>query len=66
MTGVTVSIEWLLGVLIAFTAGSYIFTWWIYKAAVRGRVALWDAIAEIKTNDIKHIEVRLRKLEVNK
>ncbi len=62
-TGVTLSMEWLLGVLIAFTAGSYIFTWWIYKASVKGRAMLWDEIADVRSNDIKHMEERLRDLE---
>ena len=67
MTGVTVSIEWLLGVLIAFTACSYVFTWWSYKASVKGRAMLWDAVADIRTNDIKHLEERLGKIErINK
>ena len=63
MTGVTISIEWLLGVLIAFTAGSYVFTWWIYKASVKGRALLWDEVTSIRKNDINHLDERLRILE---
>ena len=62
-TGVVLSIEWLLGVLIAFTAGSYVFTWWIHRSSVKGRAMLWEAISDVRLNDIKHIEGRLRNLE---
>ncbi len=60
---VTLPLWWILGIMIAGIAGSYTFTWVIFNKWRDGNHKLWDALAELKDNEIKHIEERLNALE---
>jgi len=62
-TPITLSIEWLLGILIAAIGGSYIFTWKTFKLWREGNAKLWETVTRIETNHLTKIEARLNKLE---
>lgn len=50
-------LDLLYGLVITLVLGSYLFTW-------RMCSAIWKAIEKIWSNDLKHIEARLDKLEM--
>ena len=60
---VTLPLWWVLGIIIGGVAGSYAFTWVVFNKWREGNAKLWEAITEIKDNEIKHIEERLNALE---
>lgn len=53
----------ILGALFTLIGGSYIFSWKVLSDAKKGRADLWEAVKELKTNDIKHLEERITKVE---
>lgn len=46
----------ILGALFTLIGGSYIYTW-------KGNAKVWEAINDLKTNDIKHLEERVTEIE---
>ncbi|KKL66702.1 hypothetical protein LCGC14_2142360 [marine sediment metagenome] len=60
---VTLPLWWVLGIIALGVGGSYTFTWLVFNEWRKGNAKLWEAITEIKDNEIKHIEGRLDALE---
>ena len=60
---VTLPLWWILGLLVAGIAGSYVYTWLAFNLGRKSNAKLWDAITDLKTNEIKHLEERLTKIE---
>ena len=61
----------------AFTAGAYVMSWLVQRsvnksltkvadAAREGRSALWEGIAAMKENELRHLEGRVEQLEREK
>ncbi len=50
------SLEWVLGILVTFIAGGYMFTW-------KATRSLWRAIANLYNNHLKSLDKRISKLE---
>ena len=46
----------ILGALFTLIGGSYIYTW-------KGNAKVWEALNDLKTNDIKHLEERVTEIE---
>lgn len=60
------SAEWVLGIVLGFVSGSYIFTWKVFTSGRADRKELWEAITKLKDNDLHHLEERVAKLEATK
>lgn len=62
--GITVSLEWLLGILSMVVGGSYWFTWKAFGRCRDSHAAIWEAFNILKDNDLKHLRDRVTKLEM--
>jgi len=48
--------KWGIGLSLAYATGCYGMLWKLFMLSKDGRDKLWGAIAEMKTNELKHLQ----------